>query len=137
MLTEPPCHRILWEKDIDTPLLARETLAFLCTQRASSTHFPLRSLPAEHAAGTLSPVWDILSFLHFLFYFISCSMILPQCPQGPPSLPFAHLNHQQSPARKLPRGTLVVSSSVEMFSCFCLPQFQILPDSSRQRFILP
>nr|KAF6392736.1 hypothetical protein mPipKuh1_007912 [Pipistrellus kuhlii] len=41
---------------------------------------------------------------------------------------FAHLYHQQSPARKLPRDTLVVSSSVGMFSCFLLPQFQILPD---------
>lgn len=55
-------------------------------------------------------------------------MTLPQCLRRPPSLTVTHLNHQQSPARKLPRDTLVVSSSVGMFSCFRLPQFQILPD---------
>ena len=92
-------------------------------QRASSIHFPQKGLPVLSAAATLSPVWADTELFAFLFYFISCSMVLPRCHQGPPSL-----CHQQSPAGKLPRDTLVVSSSVGMFPRFCLHQFQILPD---------
>lgn len=110
------------------PIPGRRDACFsLCPEGKFNPLSAGESACAEHAAGTLSLVWEILSFLHFLFYFISCSMILPRCPQGPPSLPFATSTISKARKKTAQRHTGCQPFSGNVFMLLS----STVPDSSR------